>query len=44
MDSGELLLDGVHADIKTTKDARELGISIIYEEFNLGIGMDSGSK
>jgi ABC-type sugar transport system ATPase subunit len=34
-DEGEIVFDGVVADIKTPADAEDLGISTIYQEFNL---------
>jgi ribose transport system ATP-binding protein len=34
-DSGEILIDGSSAVIASTKDSTDLGISIIYQEFNL---------
>ena len=34
-DEGEILFDGKPADIKAPADAEELGISTIYQEFNL---------
>ncbi|MDR1134317.1 MAG: sugar ABC transporter ATP-binding protein [Synergistaceae bacterium] len=38
-DSGEIILDGAPADIATPQDSQTLGISIIYQEFNLIRGM-----
>ncbi|MHB1315513.1 MAG: sugar ABC transporter ATP-binding protein [Christensenellales bacterium] len=35
MDSGEILINGERADIQTSHDSQKLGISIIYQEFNL---------
>ena len=35
VDSGSLYIDGRKVDVKSTKDAQNLGISIIYQEFNL---------
>ncbi|MBI2435172.1 MAG: sugar ABC transporter ATP-binding protein [Candidatus Hydrogenedentes bacterium] len=35
MDSGEILLDGELVDIQSPHHAQELGISMIYQEFNL---------
>ncbi|MBP6965325.1 MAG: sugar ABC transporter ATP-binding protein [Armatimonadetes bacterium] len=35
MDSGQILIDGVPAHITSPQKAMELGISIIYQEFNL---------
>ena len=35
MDSGAIYIDGAKVSIKSTKDAQDLGISIIYQEFNL---------
>ena len=35
MDAGEILIDDVPAIIKSPLDARDLGISMIYQEFNL---------
>ena len=35
MDSGEILIDGAPVHITTPQKAMELGISIIYQEFNL---------
>src|SRR5437867_1499170 len=32
---GQILIDGQEVEIKNPKQARELGISIIYQEFNL---------
>ena len=34
-DSGEILIDGRRVEITGTRQAQELGISIIYQEFNL---------
>nr|WP_300147983.1 sugar ABC transporter ATP-binding protein [Propionicimonas sp.] len=34
-DEGEILMDGKAADIRTPADAERLGISTIYQEFNL---------
>ena len=34
-DSGEILIDGRRVEITGTQQAQELGISIIYQEFNL---------
>ena len=34
-DEGEIVFDGAKADIKTPGDAEDLGISTIYQEFNL---------
>jgi len=34
-DEGEIVFDGAVADIKTPADAEQLGISTIYQEFNL---------
>src|SRR5438034_11456409 len=33
--AGQILLDGVQVDIKNPKHAQTLGISTIYQEFNL---------
>ncbi|MDR0652186.1 MAG: sugar ABC transporter ATP-binding protein [Synergistaceae bacterium] len=38
-DSGEIIFDGSSADITTPQDSQKLGISIIYQEFNLIRGM-----
>jgi ribose transport system ATP-binding protein len=38
-DSGEIIFDGSPADITTPQDSQKLGISIIYQEFNLIRGM-----
>ena len=35
MDEGEIWFEGNKVDIRTPKDAQELGISIIHQEFNL---------
>ena len=35
MDSGEILIDGAPVHITTPQKAMELGVSIIYQEFNL---------
>ena len=35
MDSGEILIDGAPVHITTPQNAMDLGISIIYQEFNL---------
>ena len=35
MDAGEILLDGEPVDIRSPHHAQELGISMIYQEFNL---------
>ena len=35
IDSGYLYIEGKKVDIKCTKDSQNLGISIIYQEFNL---------
>jgi ribose transport system ATP-binding protein len=34
-DSGDVLIDGKRVEITSTKDSTDLGISIIYQEFNL---------
>ena len=34
-DSGEIYVEGKKADIKTTSDARRLGISIVYQELSI---------
>ena len=34
-DAGEILIDGQSAEIRNTRDAQELGISIIHQELNL---------
>jgi len=34
-DSGQILIDGKEVEIDNTKQAMELGVSVIYQEFNL---------
>ncbi len=34
-DSGDIFLNGIPVDIQSPKDAEKLGVSIIYQEFNL---------
>ncbi len=34
-EQGEILIDGQHVDIQGPKNAKELGISLIFQEFNL---------
>ncbi len=38
-DEGEIFFDGARADIRTPADAERLGISTIYQEFNLAPNM-----
>ena len=35
IDTGEIYIDGKRVQIRSTKDAQDLGIAIIYQEFNL---------
>lgn len=35
IDSGDIYIDGEKATIRNTKDSQDLGIAIIYQEFNL---------
>ena len=35
IDTGEIYIDGKRVNIRSTKDAQDLGIAIIYQEFNL---------
>ncbi|MGM9521983.1 MAG: sugar ABC transporter ATP-binding protein [Oscillospiraceae bacterium] len=35
IDSGDIYIDGEKVNIRSTKDAQDLGIAIIYQEFNL---------
>ena len=43
-DEGEIFFDGQPADIKTPADAEKLGISTIYQEFNLAPNMTIGEN
>ena len=35
IDSGDIFIDGQKVTIRNTKDSQDLGIAIIYQEFNL---------
>ena len=43
-DSGEILMDGSKEEIKSPQDAQNLGIAIIYQEFNLASHLSTAAN